>query len=257
MIRIERITLREIRLPLKEPFRISSGVVTRAAHLPARAHRRRRHGRLVRVRRRRAAELQRRDDRHGVASRSASGSRRACSAARSIARRECSRVLDANVCGHNMAKAAIEMGCGTSRRDSDGRSALASCSAERAIASRPESRSAFRRVPTRSCSARAPRYDAGLSQDQDEDPAGRRRRVRARRARGARPVGAPDGRRELRVHARRRRAISPSSIAFDLIMIEQPLGRDDLVRHATLQRVSQDADLSRRVDHRASTARRT
>ncbi len=46
----------------------------------------------------------------------------------------------------------------------------------------------------------------GLSQGQDQDHAGIRRRVRARGARGARAVGAAHGRREQRLHARRHRS---------------------------------------------------
>jgi O-succinylbenzoate synthase len=38
MLRIERIVLREIRLPLKEPFRISSGVVSERRITPLELH---------------------------------------------------------------------------------------------------------------------------------------------------------------------------------------------------------------------------
>ena len=44
---------------------------------------------------------------------------------------------------------------------------------------------------------------------------------------------------------------------FGLMMIEQPLAHDDLLRHAALQRAARDADLPRRVDPRASSAPRT
>ena len=45
-----------------------------------------------------------------------------------------------------------------------------------------------------------------------------------------------DGRRERRVHARRRRVTSRTLDRFDLMMIEQPLDYDDIGDHAALQR---------------------
>ena len=44
---------------------------------------------------------------------------------------------------------------------------------------------------------------------------------------------------------------------LDLMMIEQPLAWDDLVRHAELQKRLEDADLPRRVDHQRRPRRRT
>ena len=100
-----------------------------------------------RVRGRRAAELQRRDDRHRVASPSASGSRRACSAVEFAQPDDVFALLEHNFRGHNMAKAAIEMGCWDVARAAATASRSRDCSAARATASRPASRSAFRRSP--------------------------------------------------------------------------------------------------------------
>jgi O-succinylbenzoate synthase len=65
MFRLDRIVLREIRLPLKEPFRISSGVVSerRICLLELFAT----DGPTGWSEAAGAAELQLRDDRHGVA----------------------------------------------------------------------------------------------------------------------------------------------------------------------------------------------
>ena len=108
MINIERIVLREIRLPLKEPFRISSGVVTE----------------------RRIALLELFDAEGTIGwSECVAGEQPNYSAetidtawlairewlARRVTGhafdhpRDVFAALDANVCGHNMAKAAIEM----------------------------------------------------------------------------------------------------------------------------------------------------
>ena len=46
-----------------------------------------------------------------------------------------------------------------------------------------------------------------------------------------------------------RRTTSAKLDAFNLLMIEQPLDDDDLVRHAALQRRLSDANLPRRIDH--------
>ena len=109
MVRIERITLREIRLPLKEPFRISSGVVTN--------------------RRICLLELTDADGTVGwsecVAGEQPNYSAETIDTAwhairewiapRVIGRafdgpELVSATLDVNLCGHNMAKAAVEMG---------------------------------------------------------------------------------------------------------------------------------------------------
>ncbi|KAA0226627.1 o-succinylbenzoate synthase, partial [candidate division KSB1 bacterium] len=82
MIQIERLTLREIRLPLKEPFEISSGTVTD----------------------RRIFLLQLRDV-NGVTGWGE------CVLGRTFHHpREIFPVLEENFRGHNMAKAAVEMG---------------------------------------------------------------------------------------------------------------------------------------------------
>ncbi len=63
-------------------------------------------------------------------------------------------------------------------------------------------------------------------------------RVRARF--GRHPA---DGRRQRRLSRSHDAAISPGSIGFDLMMIEQPLDYDDVRDHASLQQRDPDADL--------------
>ena len=55
------------------------------------------------------------------------------------------------------------------------------------------------------------------------------------------------GRRQHRLHARRRRHLAKLD-AFDLLLIEQPLHEDDIVGHAELARHAAHPDLPRRVD---------
>ena len=104
----------------------------------------------------------------------------------STPRTMCTRLLDRNIRGHNMAKAAVEMGCWGARRATGGRAALEA--ARRHARPRPDghldrhsevSRSA-RRARTRARSRRAIARSSSRSSRA-------RRRVRARRARGARP----------------------------------------------------------------------
>ena len=163
-------------------------------------------------------------------------------------------LLERNIGGHNMAKAAIEMGCWGLAARQRGVSALASCSAARAIASPPASRSAFRRIPRRSCSARRARVDAGYRKIKVKiQPGADVEFVRAvREALGA----------DVDIMADANSAYTLDDAdhlaqldAFDLIMIEQPLRprRPRAPRGAAAP--DDDADLPRRIDHRASIAR--
>ena len=255
MLRIDRITLREIRLALKEPFRISSGVMheRRIGLLELTDARRR--DRLVRMRRGRAAELQPRNDRHRVARdprvARAAGAR---SPARWPARRRttCSRE---NIRGHNMAKAAVEMGCWGLAAEHRKRSALRHCSAARASACRRASRSAFSQTPDALVERARAAVAAGLSQDQDEDPARARRRIRARRARSARaghraswPTRTPPTRSTTPI-------ISPQLDAFEPHHDRAAARRDDLAAPRRAAASHDDADLPRRVDHRRRSRR--
>ena len=233
MIRLDRIVLREIRLRLKEPFRISSGIVeerrilllelTDATGISEWAE-------CV------AGELPNYSPetidtawfaiREWLAPRllgTAVGSPEAVH-----------DVLEKNISGHNMAKAALEMGCwGVASR-------LANTSLARLIGGEKE------RVVTG--------ISIGIQADPDALV------VRARKA-------FDDGYRKIKVkiqpgadiefvravrHALPRDAhlMADANSAFtladadrlaqldefDLIMIEQPLHRDDLVRHAQLQK---------------------
>ena len=144
------------------------------------------------------------------------------------------RALDHNVRGHNMAKAAIEMGCWDVAAATAPACRCRSCSAARATASRPESRSAFRRTRRRSPSARARAYEQGY------------RKIKVKIEPGAdvdssRPCARSSAPRvHLMADANSAYTLADADHlaeldAFDLIMLEQPLSRDDLVRHATLQ----------------------
>jgi len=233
MLRIERIVLREIRLPLKEPFRISSGVVSE--------------------RRIALLELLATDGTVGwsecVAGEQPNYSSETIDTAW-LAMREwlAPRVLgrsydgpqtvfaalDRSVCGHNMAKAAIEMGCW------DVAARQANLPLSKLLGG------ARHRVAT------------GISIGIQENPEALAERARAAYERGYRKIkvkiqpGADVDyvravRRELgpAVHlmADANSAYTLNDAghlqqldAFNLIMIEQPLSRDDLLRHAELQR---------------------
>jgi O-succinylbenzoate synthase len=233
MLRIERITLREIRLALKEPFRISSGVIA--------------------DRRICLVELRDADGTIGwsecVAGEQPNYSAETIDTAWHAMREWLAprllaqpidspdlvfALLDRNVRGHNMAKAALEMGCWD-------------------VAARQQSIALARllggtrdRVPT------------GISIGIQANPAALVERARAALASGYRKIkvkiepGADvEFVRAVRtalgddVHlmADANSAYTVSDAAhlaqldeFDLIMLEQPLGRDDLRRHAELQR---------------------
>ena len=210
MIRIESITLREIHLALKEPFQISSGIQTRRRII------------LVQMTDADGTEgwgectagefpnYSPDDGRHGVDRHPRVGGARGCSARPSRGPEEIHPVLEENFRGHNMAKAAVEMGAWELAARQEGDLPLARCSAARASASRRGSRSASRR-PRGAGGEGAGRARAGLPEGQDQDQAGRGRRVRGRGARGARARRAADGRREQRLHARRRATAWPRS----------------------------------------------
>ena len=233
MVQLERIVLREIRLPLKEPFRISSGVVSE--------------------RRICLLELTDADGRVGwsecVAGEQPNYSSETIDTAwHAIREWLAPRVLgqsfesaatvfstlDRGVCGHNMAKAAIEMGCWD----------VAARAAE---------------VPlSKLLGGTRDRVATGISIGIQANPEALAQRARAAYEQGYRKIkvkiqpGADVDfvravRRELgpAVHlmADANSAYTLEDAghleqldAFNLIMIEQPLSRDDLVRHAELQR---------------------
>ncbi len=232
-IQVERIALREIRLPLKEPFRISSGICTE----------------------RRIALLELTAASGAVAWSECVAGELPYYSAETIdtawhAIREwlapmilgvpvsgpelVHAMLERNVCGHNMAKAAIEMGCWELEATQRG------VSLSRLLGGTRD------RVPT------------GISLGIQDNPD-------ALVTRAARALA--DGYRKIKVKIRpgadveyvgavRRALGSDVSLMadansayelsdaghlaqldeFGLLMIEQPLGRDDLVRHAALQR---------------------
>jgi o-succinylbenzoate synthase len=232
MITLERIALREIRLPLKEPFRISSGVVT--------------------DRRIALLELTDTDGTVGwsecVAGEQPNYSAETIDTAwlairewlspRVIGRafdhpRDVFAVLDANICGHNMAKAAVEMGMWD-------------------VAARQLDTSLSRLL-----GGTRDRVATGISIGIQASPDALVQRARAAYDLGYRKIkmkiqpGA-----DVAFVRAVRSALGPSVHlmadansaytladadhlaeldAFELIMIEQPLSRDDLVRHATLQ----------------------
>lgn len=233
MIRLDRVTLREIRLRLREPFRISSGLVDERRILLLELH-----------------------DASGsaewaecVAGEWPNYSSETIDTAwfairewlaprllgKTIGAPEAVHdVLDRNICGHNMAKAALEMGC-------------------YGIAAR-QSNVALGRMIGGQRDSVATGISIGIQRDPD---ALVQRALRA----------VMDGYRKIKVkiqpgadveYVRAVRAALPNGTDlmadansaytlddaghlaqlddFGLIMIEQPLHRDDLVRHAELQR---------------------
>jgi O-succinylbenzoate synthase len=232
MLRIERIVLREIRLPLKEPFRISSGVVSE--------------------RRICLLELADADGTVGwsecVAGEQPNYSAETIDTAwhamsEWLAPRVLGKsvdhpdriyaLLDLNIRGHNMAKAAIEMGCWD-------------------VGARQRSVSLSRLL-----GGTRDRVATGISIGIQANPQALAQRARAAFDQGYRKikvkiqpgadidfVGAVRADLGASVHLMAD-ANSAYSLAdaehlaqldeFKLIMLEQPLGRDDLVRHAALQ----------------------
>lgn len=232
MLRIERLVLREIRLPLKEPFQISSGE--------------------VRERRIFLAELHHPDGVVGwgecVAFESPNYSSetidmawhavREWVAPRLLGRElsgpaEVAPLLEVGFCGHLMAKAMVEMGCWE-------------------LAARLEGKPLARLLGgTRT------RVAVGISLGIQASPAALVERAAAAQAAGYRKIkikikpGA-----DIEYIGAVREALGPGAELmadansaytladadhlarldeFDLMMIEQPLGQDDLVRHAALQ----------------------
>lgn len=233
MIQIERLTLREIRLPLKEPFEISSGTVTD----------------------RRIFLLQLRDV-NGVTGwgecvageapnysaetvETAWLAIREWIAPRVLGRtfhhpREIFPVLEENFRGHNMAKAAVEMGAWELAAQIQG-------------------------VPlSRLLGGTRAKIAAGISLGIQKNPEILVEKARACRAQGYRKIKVkikPGA--DVAFVAAVREALGPEAPmmvdannafslndidllkkldAFDLIMIEQPLAWDDIVRHAALQK---------------------
>lgn len=231
-LRLDRITLREIRLPLKEPFRISSGVVSE--------------------RRICLLELTDADGVTGwsecVAGELPNYSPETIDTAWHAIKEwlaprvlgvEIERVdgvfalLDHNVRGHNMAKAAIEMGCWD-------------------VAARQRSVSLSRLL-----GGTRDRVATGISIGIQSSPAALAQRARAAYEQGYRKIKVkiePGSDIEFVRAVRAELGPSVHMMAdansayslddadhlvrldeFNLIMLEQPLGRDDLVRHAMLQ----------------------
>jgi O-succinylbenzoate synthase len=233
MLHVDRISIREIRLTLKEPFRISSGIVQQ----------------------RRIALLEL-TDRDGATTWSecvafempnyssetietAWYAIKEWFAPRVLGRHldgpeEVHALLAKDIKGHNMAKAAVEMGCWGLAAESAGipLSKLLGGTRER--------------VPT------------GISIGLQSDPPALVTRAQAAVAAGYRKIKLKIGPgQDVEFVGAVRRALGGSigimadanssyTIAdaahlakldeFDLIMLEQPLGDDDIVRHATLQR---------------------
>ena len=233
MLRLDRLTLREIRLPLKEPFRISSGVCTERRIL--------------------LLELW---DADGVSTwaECVAGEQpnyspetidtgwfaiREWLAPRLLGRsfdgpEVIHGVLDQNVRGHNMAKASLEMGMWALAATKEG------VSLSRRLGGTRE------RIPT------------GISLGIQSTPEALVQRAQGAYAQGYRKIKLKIQPGQDVQYVRAVRAALGSDVhlmadansaytlndadhlaqldALDLIMIEQPLGRDDLVRHAKLQR---------------------
>jgi O-succinylbenzoate synthase len=233
MLRLERLALREIRLALKEPFRISSGIVSERRVL--------------------LLELSDTDGTSTwaecVAGEQPNYSPETIDTAwfairEWLAPRILGRsfdgpevihgVLSQNVRGHNMAKAALEMGMWALAATKEGISLSTRLGGTRAL------------IPT------------GISLGIQASPDALVQRAKAAFAQGYRKI-------KLKIQPGQdvdyvravRSALGPEVHlmadansaytlddadhlaqldAFDLIMVEQPLGRDDLVRHAKLQR---------------------
>ena len=236
MLRVDRITLREIRLPLREPFRISSGVVAERRIL--------------------LLEL---TDGDGVVAWSECVAGEAPNyspetidtAWLAITEWVAPRVLgvafggpdevyaaiERDFRGHNMAKAAVEMGAW-------------GLGAEQAGV--PLARLVAGARPVR------PHIETGISLGIQHTPAALVERAQAARAAGYRKIKLKiEPGRDLEYVAAVREALGPAAPlmadannaytladadhlarldAHDLMMVEQPLAYDDVVRHAELQR---------------------
>ena len=233
MIHLDRITLREIRLKLREPFRISSGLVDERRILLLELH-----------------------DASGVRewSECVAGDHPNYSSetidtawlairewlaprllGKAVSTAEAAHdILDRHICGHNMAKAAVEMGCW-------------------AVAARLADRSLSAML-----GGLRDRVATGISIGIQRDPYALVERAQRAFADGYRKIkvkiqpgqdvdyvaavraALPDGT-DLMADANSAYTLADADHlskldAFGLIMIEQPLGRDDLLRHAELQR---------------------
>jgi O-succinylbenzoate synthase len=232
-LRLERITLREIRLPLKEPFRISSGICTE----------------------RRIALLELTDASGAVAWSECVAGELPYYSAETIdtawhAIREwlapmllgtsvdgpeaVHPLFERDVCGHNMAKAAIEMGCW----DLEAR--------HRGVALSRLLGGTRDRVPTGISIGIQDSPDALVTRAKRALADGYRKiKVKIRPGADVEYVGAVRQAlgSDVTLMADANSAYKLSDAAhlarlddFGLLMIEQPLGREDLVRHAELQR---------------------
>ena len=237
MTQLDRIALREIRLPLKEPFRISSGTVTE----------------------RRILLLELRDtDGLSTWAECVAGEHPNYSAETIdtawVALREflaprafgtptgdpaaVHAALSRHVCGHNMAKAAVEMGCW----------ALAALREGTSLARRLQGgRAGVREAIVTGISLGIQDTPAALVERAERARAAGFRKIKLKIAPGSdvafvaavREALGPD----VQLMADANSAYTPADAAhlqeldrYGLLMIEQPLGRDDLVRHAALQR---------------------
>jgi O-succinylbenzoate synthase len=233
MIELQRIVLREIRLPLKEPFRISSGV----------------------VKDRRICLLELFDDDGSVAwSECVAGENPNYSAetidtawlairewlaprvlSSSITQpSDLPALLDKGICGHNMAKAAVEMGCWAIAAAKEGVSLSEKLGGTRdrvatgisiGIQSSPDALAQRARTA----------FDQGYRKIKVKiEPGADIEYVRAVRNELGPSV-------HMMADANSAYTLADASHlvqldAFNLIMIEQPLSRDDLLRHAALQK---------------------
>lgn len=232
MIRLERIVLREIRLRLREPFRISSGIVDERRILLLELH-----------------------DATGasewaecVAGEQPNYSPETIDTAwlairewlaprvlgRQIGAPEAVHdLLDRNVSGHNMAKAAIEMGCHGLSARMDGMALSVAIGGERTQVATGISIGIQRDAMALVERATRALRDGYRKIKVKIQPGADVEYVRA--VRSALPRDT-----DLMADANSAYTLADADHlaeldAFDLVMIEQPLHRDDLVRHAQLQ----------------------
>jgi O-succinylbenzoate synthase len=233
MLRLDRVTLREIRLKLREPFRISSGVVEER--------------RIMLLELRDASGVS--EWAECVAGEAPNYSAETIDTAwlaikewlaprllgKGVGTPESvHEILERNVCGHNMAKAALEMGC-------------------YGIAARQENASLATLI-----GGQRDRVATGISIGIQKDPGALVERAQRALASGYRKIklkiqpGADveyvsavreslPATTELMSDANSAYRLEDADHLaqlddFGLLMIEQPLHRDDLVRHAQLQR---------------------
>ena len=143
-MKVERVEVRELALPLRHPFETSFGRTTRKEFLLVAVSAGRGH-RLRRVRGRRRSLLPARDQRHRRSTCSTTSWSRSLCASTSPIRATSGRRL-ARVRGHEMAKAALEMAVWELWARREGVPAVRACSAARGGPSQPASPSACRRT---------------------------------------------------------------------------------------------------------------